>query len=660
MTAHSFVDEGDASALVIDQECPQQWKLSTRYELDRRAPVLTITWTLEYTAAGSTTLDGVEWTLPSLRLAQPPVPAWADIGASPVRVYSLQDKGLAVFWRSAEGDYAVVERADDRVRFALHMGGRVEPGTRMSGGGLRMAIVPDTGAGAVQALKTFMAARSVSAMGGAPAWARPAHIFETFIGTWPMDGDGRSYSAYPTVEDLVRDVPRISAMGFTIIYLMPRHPYPSYSTASFTDLGLQYGDGAGSTAQVLKLIDTAHRAGIRLILDVILHGGLDASAVAEQKKRQAHFGLADRPVTTNDLTIMEHDVFLQWIVYERAHEEGWRRAVPEVHPFWATHPEWFSKRKDGSCQYTYTRAFDLRSPAFQEFFASELLRCVQEFGVDGFRFDAPYWTWRQFNWGQDSYRASWTANGCIEILARAHHRIAEVNRDVCFYVESMDPNITRTANLQYTYDTYWGVIEALGRGTINPALARQRLAYIAATRVDGIVDVNTVDSHDTCWWFKVGNKWARERYSPEMARLLFALVSFLDAGVQMYSGGEVGMEEWVTRLLGLRRDVPVLRDGVCLPDSITCDSESTIPLWRSVGSEWIVPIIHFGARQGAVHLDLPETAARAGALALHVMTPNESGAITARDGRRVTLSLEAGCVAILCTSDFLRRHPQLA
>ena len=62
----------------------------------------------------------------------------------------------------------------------------------------------------------------------------------------------------------------------------------------------------------------------------------------------------------------------------------------------------------------------------------------------------------------------------------AHHRIAEENRDVCFYVESMDPNITRTANLQYTYDTYWGVIEALGRGAINPALARQRLAYIAS------------------------------------------------------------------------------------------------------------------------------------------------------------------------------------
>ena len=149
MTGHTLVDAGEASALVIDQE-GRGWKLSTRYELDHRAPVLTVTWTLEHTGKGSTTLDGVAWTLPTLRLAEQAVPAWADIGASPVRVFALQDSGLAVFWRSAEGDYAVVERADDTVRFALHMGGRVEPGTRMSGGGLRMAFVPDTGAAAVQ------------------------------------------------------------------------------------------------------------------------------------------------------------------------------------------------------------------------------------------------------------------------------------------------------------------------------------------------------------------------------------------------------------------------------------------------------------------------------------------------------------------------------
>ena len=127
----------------------------------------------------------------------------------------------------------------------------------------------------------------------------------------------------------------------------------------------------------------------------------------------------------------------------------------------------------------------------------------------------------------------------------------------------------------------------------------------------------------------------------------------------MYSGGEVGMEDWVTRLLKFRLDVPVLRDGVCLPDSIPCDSESTIPLWRAVGREWVVPIIHFGRQPGTMRLDLPETSVRADSLALHVLT-GAAGAIMARDGRRVTLSLAAGCVAILCPSDFLRRHPQIA
>ena len=347
-----------------------------------------------------------------------------------------------------------------------------------------------------------------------------------------MDGDGRDYSPYPTTGDLVNDLQRIRSLGFTVLYLMPRHPFPSYSTASFSDLGLQYGDGPGTSPAVLALIDAVHAQGMRILLDVILHGGLDASALALQKARQEFFKAEIAGTdAAYDSKVVTGQMLRHWIVYEKAHEPFWARTAPEVHPFWASHPEWFSAKKDGSCQYTYTRSFNLRHRGFQDFFARELLRCVQEFGVDGFRFDAPFWTAQQYDWNETGHRASWSAGGCIEILARAHRLISESNREACFYVESMDNSITRTSHLQYTYDTYWGVIEALGRGAVSAADARQRLGFIARTRLEGILDVNTVDSHDTCWWFKVGSKWARERYSPERARLLFSLICFLDAGV---------------------------------------------------------------------------------------------------------------------------------
>jgi hypothetical protein len=75
----------------------------------------------------------------------------------------------------------------------------------------------------------------------APYWMHGSGIYEVQIGTsyfWKNN----PYCRYPEIRDLTADLDRVQQMGFSVIQLMPRQPYPSYNVHDYADVTISYGD----------------------------------------------------------------------------------------------------------------------------------------------------------------------------------------------------------------------------------------------------------------------------------------------------------------------------------------------------------------------------------------------------------------------------------
>jgi 1,4-alpha-glucan branching enzyme len=77
------------------------------------------------------------------------------------------------------------------------------------------------------------------------------------------------------VRDLINDLDQIADFGFTCIQLMPKQPYPSYNIHDFWDIDTSYGN----KDEIKELVTKAHKLGIKVILDILLHGVLDKEII---------------------------------------------------------------------------------------------------------------------------------------------------------------------------------------------------------------------------------------------------------------------------------------------------------------------------------------------------------------------------------------------
>lgn len=107
-----------------------------------------------------------------------------------------------------------------------------------------------------------------------PTWIDGAMIYEAQIG-FSVFNEVHHYSPYRQVRDLINDLDQINEYGFTCIQLMPKQPYPSYNIHDFWDIDTSYGN----KEEIRELVKKAHKLGIKVILDILLHGVLDKEII---------------------------------------------------------------------------------------------------------------------------------------------------------------------------------------------------------------------------------------------------------------------------------------------------------------------------------------------------------------------------------------------
>lgn len=387
-----------------------------------------------------------------------------------------------------------------------------------------------------------------------PDWVKPTMIFEAQLG-YSIFGKINTYGPYPTATDLIADLDRVKKLGFSCIQLMPRQPYPSYNVHDYWDIDTSYGD----KSEIKRLVKEAHARGIKVILDVLLHGVLDKESITTAADGVRIGPYKDR-IDEKTFDSFSSDVkdssnyYIAWSRHIIDFEDAWRDGSPPVSPLIQEHPEWFYRDAQGNVTGVYTKAFDARSASWQEYFMSAMLFLVEELDIDGFRFDAP--TYNEYpNWADwASGRANASALACVGLFQKLRPRIKALKPDALMYTEPSGHLLRKSMDLNYNYDEQWLVTSLVSKDARSPHGIRngKDLALWMRDRDSllprGAMTAHHIDSHDTFWWPSWGIKWRREQFGLKMTQILTCIFGALPGPFMMFIGGEEGIEEILPKI----------------------------------------------------------------------------------------------------------------
>lgn len=445
-----------------------------------------------------------------------------------------------------------------------------------------------------------------------PTWIDGTMIYEAQIG-FSVFNEVHKYSPYPEVSDLIADLDQIAQFGFTCIQLMPKQPYPSYNIHDYWDIDTSYGN----KAQIKELVEKAHKLGIKVILDILLHGVLDKEiiTIAADGVRSGPFAelISSETGDSFNSDVKDwHNYLIAWSRHILDFEKYWHDGSPAVSPLIAQHPDWFYRNSAGQVQGVYTKAFDARNVNWQDYFIDACKFLMTELNVDGFRFDAP--SYNDFpNWAEWARgRAGASALGCLGLFDRLRPVMKQINPQSLLYTEPSGHVFRQAMDLNYNYDEQWLVtalsdVKSQSAWGINCARhlaqwVQERDKFLPA----GSMTAHHIDSHDTFWWPTWGKKWRREQFDINKVALLTLIFGSLPGPFMMFSGGEIGIEQLLPKL------AKVKKSQIWLTGQIKWWSDEQYPdglfaISRSEANQMVVTLVNYTDKDISVKSNLNYT-----------------------------------------------------
>ncbi|WP_207891044.1 alpha-amylase family glycosyl hydrolase [Hymenobacter edaphi] len=351
-----------------------------------------------------------------------------------------------------------------------------------------------------------------------PAWAAQATIYEVNIRQFTPEGTFRAFEAH---------LPRLAAMGVSIVWLMPVHPIGQVGRKG--TLGSQYAvrdyfavnPEFGTLDDLRHLVQTAHGLGLRVLLDWV-----------------ANHTSWDNPLVTEHPDWFQHD------------EAG--QLVPPV-------PDW-----------TDVVALDYRQPGLRRYMTDALLYWLRAADIDGYRCDVaglvPTDFWDAARPELDAVKSIFMLAEWDELYPSGGLSWEDFNPDTRLLERAF--NMSFGLRLHYLLDRVAEGHEPLH--AIDAYLAAERAKYPPSVYL-----MHFTSNHDVNSWD--GTEY--ERLGP-LARPFAVLTVLLPGMPLVYSGQEAALnrrlqffdpdpidwqnyplQDFYTRLLQLKRRHPALRNG---------------------------------------------------------------------------------------------------
>ena len=344
-------------------------------------------------------------------------------------------------------------------------------------------------------------------------------IYETHIGPLRLS-ETKCHEGYAHPQDLADDLPRIRDLGFNCIELMPSFLFPCYTVFDLKNPDLQHGAGES----IRPIIERAHALGMRVILDVLLHGCIDVEIADWDRERYCS---------------------------RRYYWPEWQKRIPEFHegrvsPLRAEHPDWFIYEKPGEIFRGYTWTFDHASAGFRQYLREAMEISVRDWHVDGFRFDAPTWQCGVNSAENLPYSgADSLAYGHWRMFRECRHAVEKIRDDLIWMVESPYYQYTDSCDMSYSYDLYHGYFNSIFEGKQTARGLQEFMQMKQSLFPTGAMYVNFADNHDT-WNNGVTEDglYMHERTSMAYAKAIFAVAAFANGALQCYAGCEFSSDEY--------------------------------------------------------------------------------------------------------------------
>ncbi len=354
------------------------------------------------------------------------------------------------YWSEVENAVAgiSVEKGAVSLYHDLSLAAWLEPGQSVSGGTQYLMLHGGTWTDALQAYRGRLTAQGLIPLYGPepPEWVRNAAIFETHPGLF---GGFRG---------LEKEIPRLAATGFNVLYLMPIWEYDNHKgipwDGNWTGTGSPYAikdfemldPTLGTPQDFGRLVETAHEFGMKVLVDFVSQGCARDSRYVEE------------------------------------------------------HPDWFERDENGnffsSHGWNDTYSFDWANPFFQEYMLGWSLAFLRDFDIDGFRVDAPHG--KEPNWDRGLYRRhASTANlGVLRLLEWLQVEMKRIKKEAALLCEASGPVFVKSHDFAYDYPASAQFFSFLD-GQLSADELCAWLEEHALTLPEGATRVCFTETHDT-------------------------------------------------------------------------------------------------------------------------------------------------------------------